>query len=63
MVLINEKWCKKCNICVEMCPKNALGVNNEGNVFLADSDGCSHCSFCEWICPDFAIQVINEKQG
>ncbi len=59
-VLVNAKWCKKCRICIEMCPKKVMGTTEAGIACLVDEEGCSHCALCEWICPDFAIKVTKE---
>lgn len=60
-VNINRKWCKKCGICVAMCPQEALDNDTEGYPFLARPEKCNQCGQCEWICPDFAVEVIKDK--
>ncbi len=53
---INESWCKGCEICVEVCPRNVLEMHD----FVAkvkDLDNCTGCMLCEQLCPDFAIVV------
>ena len=57
---INEAWCKSCEICVEVCPKNVLKMED----FVAkvdDLDSCTECMLCEVLCPDFAIVVHAAK--
>jgi 2-oxoglutarate ferredoxin oxidoreductase subunit delta len=57
---INENWCKGCEICVEVCPKNVLKMED----FVAkvvDLDSCIECMLCEVLCPDFAIVVHSTK--
>ncbi|MBD3223729.1 MAG: 4Fe-4S dicluster domain-containing protein [Caldithrix sp.] len=57
---INEKWCKGCDICVDVCPKDVLVMEN----FVAkvvDLDSCTGCMLCEQLCPDFAI-VVNKSE-
>jgi len=55
-VLINEKWCKGCEICVEFCPKNVL-VMEKDKAKVQNPDACTGCMLCEIYCPDFAIEV------
>ena len=48
-------WCKKCGLCVSICPHNALRQNEQGSPALDDDEKCRLCSLCWRICPDFAI--------
>jgi NAD-dependent dihydropyrimidine dehydrogenase PreA subunit len=55
-VIINEPWCKGCEICVKVCPKNVLKM--DGIVAkVEDIASCTGCMLCEQLCPDFAIIV------
>lgn len=54
---INEKFCKACGICVKFCPKNVLGLDNNGKAIVVNEDDCIGCKNCEIRCPDFAITV------
>ena len=58
---INESWCKGCKICVEVCPKKVLKM--EDFVARVDNiDNCIECMLCEVLCPDFAIIVHEGKK-
>jgi 2-oxoglutarate ferredoxin oxidoreductase subunit delta len=58
---INESWCKGCKICVEVCPKQVLKM--EDFVARVDNiDNCIECMLCEVLCPDFAIIVHQGKK-
>jgi len=58
---INESWCKGCEICVEVCPKDVLKM--EDFVARVDNlDNCIECMLCEVLCPDFAIVVHASKE-
>ena len=60
-IVINEKWCKACGICVEVCPKHVL----EMDLLVAKvvrPDECILCGRCEMACPDFCINVITEDE-
>ncbi|MGI6096801.1 MAG: 4Fe-4S dicluster domain-containing protein [Dethiobacteria bacterium] len=60
-VEVDKKLCKKCRICIEMCPKGALDVDADGTAYLAHPDKCTLCELCSWVCPDFAVDVKKEK--
>lgn len=57
-IVINRKWCKGCEICVEFCPKKVLAMEGEKAVVVALEE-CSRCLLCELRCPDFAIEVFD----
>ena len=60
---IRREWCKNCYICVEVCPRDVLGVDRavfEGGahpVVAERPDDCTVCRLCELLCPDLAIVV------
>lgn len=52
---INMAWCKACNICIALCPKQVFEPDRDGKPIQARPDDCTQCTIC-WIhCPDFAI--------
>ena len=55
-VIINETWCKGCEICVDICPLDVL-VMEDFVARVKDIDQCTGCMMCELLCPDFAIVV------
>ncbi|RLI78160.1 2-ketoglutarate ferredoxin oxidoreductase subunit delta [Archaeoglobales archaeon] len=58
-IKIDEKLCKKCGICIEVCPQKIITLNSS----LIVTENCKGCRLCEYHCPDFAIEVItNNKQ-
>ena len=59
---INKKWCKGCGICVALCPKKVLGLEDE-KVTVVNEEACIKCHMCEYRCPDFAIFVKEAKQA
>ena len=63
--VIRERWCKGCNICVALCPKNVLALSN-GKATAERPGDCIGCLLCQMRCPDFAIEVhgtTNSGQG
>lgn len=61
-VSINQSLCKGCGICVAICPKQILFVNDEEKACVKDIDNCIGCRQCEYHCPDFAI-LMGEYNG
>ena len=52
-----DDWCKRCNICVEICPKDSLVLTHDAIIEVED---CIRCGLCERYCPDLAIEVLPE---
>jgi 2-oxoglutarate ferredoxin oxidoreductase subunit delta len=53
---IIKLWCKSCSICVELCPKDVLAME-DGYPVVIDREACNRCQLCDMRCPDFAITV------
>ncbi|MHB8928552.1 MAG: 4Fe-4S dicluster domain-containing protein [Bacillota bacterium] len=56
-VAFNDKWCKKCGICIRFCPVRVLEAGPSGVPRLARPDECTYCGLCENLCPDYAAVV------
>jgi 2-oxoglutarate ferredoxin oxidoreductase subunit delta len=62
-IIINEKFCKGCHLCIFVCPHGVLkksdDVDDRGYFLpiVADLELCKVCHLCELECPDFAISV------
>ncbi|MEW6308665.1 MAG: 4Fe-4S binding protein [Bacillota bacterium] len=54
--------CKRCDICVEFCPKGVF-VRDGAEVRVARPDDCSGCLICELLCPDHALRVTKGGEG
>ena len=59
--IINRDWCKGCGICIAMCPKNVLELDEKDKAVAVRLEDCIACQLCEQICPDLAIEVIIEE--
>ncbi|PKK88162.1 MAG: hypothetical protein CVV64_20000 [Candidatus Wallbacteria bacterium HGW-Wallbacteria-1] len=59
---INKSWCKRCGICISVCPRGVLAFNDERQLFVEKKDDCIGCLMCEKICPDFAIEIFREDE-
>ncbi len=56
-VLINKSWCKGCGLCIAVCPKKVLELNDRAKSEAVRMADCIGCRQCENICPDLAITV------
>ena len=57
MISINQKWCKRCGICLELCPQHVFESKELGRIEPARTEDCKVCRLCEVYCPEFAITV------
>ncbi len=55
-----DEWCKRCNICVEICPKDSLVLTHDAIIEATD---CIRCGLCERYCPDLAIEVLPKRDA
>lgn len=53
-VSFKHDWCKKCGICIQVCPKKNLELKNNK---VRDLGNCTGCKLCEIYCPDFALEI------
>lgn len=55
--------CKGCELCVSVCPKHILVLDNSTNAkgyhpaSCADAGACIGCASCAKICPDSIITI------
>ena len=67
-IRIDEKLCKGCYYCIEVCPKSVLAKSNKlgpkGYIIVeaANPEECIECELCEKICPDFAISIRTKNK-
>ncbi|TET39981.1 MAG: 4Fe-4S dicluster domain-containing protein [Dehalococcoidia bacterium] len=61
-VIFYHAWCKRCDICIAFCPKQALALDEANDPQLLRPERCNSCGLCEVLCPDFAIMVPQRRR-
>lgn len=67
-ILIDDRYCKGCYLCVAVCPKKVLGRGNTRSRAgysmpqVENPGACVACALCEMTCPDLALTVVLEKK-
>ena len=63
-ILVDEKVCKGCSMCVNACPLHLIALctdvlNSKGYnpARLMEPEKCVGCAACATMCPDTAITV------
>ncbi|MFW5787340.1 MAG: 4Fe-4S binding protein [Halanaerobiales bacterium] len=59
--LDNPEWCKRCGVCVKVCPTDVLALGQD-RVEVVAYDKCIGCENCELSCPDFVLKVVAENE-
>lgn len=61
-VIIDIEKCKGCELCIQACPEDTLGlanaINKKGYRYaVVVNQNCTGCMNCSIICPDACIEV------
>lgn len=68
-IVVNEAYCKGCELCVSSCPQHVMGLatdhitSNGYHPATLIAEGCTGCGICAIMCPEAAITVYREKSG
>lgn len=69
-LIFNSNKCKGCELCVALCPKKVLAidekaVNDKGYhpASAAFPEACIGCASCARICPDCVISIYKLEEG
>lgn len=59
-VVIDEKGCRNCSLCIEICPTNVfLQDDARGLAVVKTEADCIGCISCQYICPSRCIRVTD----
>ena len=50
--------CNLCGDCADICPSDALTINEQLN---HDGELCTYCESCIDVCPEYAIRIYEER--
>ncbi len=65
-IVVNESYCKGCELCVDACPQHVMGLAPERITAKGyhpaelNAEGCTGCAICAIVCPEAAITVYRE---
>mgnify|MGYP000895078658 CR=1 FL=1 len=64
-ITINQGLCKACELCLTVCPDEAIRLSdslNEKGYHPAETakESCRGCALCAVMCPETAIEVYRE---
>jgi 2-oxoglutarate ferredoxin oxidoreductase subunit delta len=65
-VNFDREVCKGCELCISVCPKNILGLEDAPNAkgympaTCVDESQCVGCASCAKICPDSVITIMED---
>ncbi len=67
-VIIDKNICKGCELCIEACPQDSLGLTSQINIngyryAELKQDNCTGCINCAIVCPDSAITVYRQPKS
>jgi len=62
-IIIDQKRCKGCLLCIGFCPKGSIAIDKKLNakgvrpVKFKNNADCLGCAMCAVMCPDCCIEV------
>lgn len=60
-IVLEPGLCKKCGICVAVCPADVFDPGADGLPRIAHPNVCIWCNRCEIYCPDYAIRLRGRR--
>ena len=60
MPWINKEMCTGCEVCVQVCPVEAITLTDDGEASIND-DLCIRCGRCHDACPEEAVRHDSER--
>jgi len=66
---IDQELCKGCSLCIEFCPRGAIGIAKKLNIKgyypadFVDKKECTGCATCAVMCPEAAIEVYRDEKA
>ncbi|ABB15614.1 4Fe-4S dicluster domain-containing protein [Carboxydothermus hydrogenoformans] len=67
-VTVDYERCKGCGLCIDVCPKKIIYLNQDFNskgyyyATISNIEECIGCGRCYQICPDLVFEVKEEAK-
>ncbi|HHX50806.1 MAG TPA: ferredoxin family protein [Clostridia bacterium] len=58
---IDERACKKCLRCYQLCPMDVFYLEEDKNIIIQYREDCQSCYLCVHECPTGAIKVDPDR--
>lgn len=65
-IVVNEAYCKGCELCIAACPQEVMALSEERITAKGyhpaelKEEGCTGCAICALVCPEAAITVYRD---
>ncbi len=65
-IVVNETYCKGCELCVDACPQEVLALSSARltakgyHPVELVGQSCTGCGICAIVCPEAAITIYRE---
>ena len=57
---IDLQQCTRCGLCAQICPAQALALDENRQPYFDNPQACTFCTACEDVCPAGAIRCAFE---
>lgn len=56
-IKVDREKCSSCGVCINLCPRDVLRLDNRGYPYMAYRDDCWYCDVCRFVCSREAIYL------
>lgn len=61
-IKIDKDGCRKCGLCVKICPTEVLREEKDRSISVVKVQDCIECFSCCDVCPSDAISLIGMRE-
>ncbi|MBN2283286.1 MAG: 4Fe-4S binding protein [Deltaproteobacteria bacterium] len=59
---VETEFCTACGSCIDICPVEALALDDDGDCAVVDEDLCIGCGLCTGVCPVEAVMLVQIRE-